>query len=143
MDRIKVLSISIKVKEKTSLYILLHQDGTINRQGYGTFDFNSIFCIGITETNEMLKELSSLIDSEFESYLNRIYDLPNQKGNLCSTEINLETANGIFGIKFNYGSESIGPPEAVHKLILKAIELTDSWYKVNNTYKKKWWQIWK
>lgn len=143
MKNIQILSISIKVIEKTSLYILLHEDGTINRQGFGNFDFNTNFCLGIIETKIILNELSKLLDSELESKFNNDYDLPNKKGMPCSMEIIFESENKISKINFNYGSESVGPPEEVYKLVLKAIELTDSWYNQNNIQKKKWWKLWK
>lgn len=147
MTELIYVTIELKIESDTSLIILLHRDGTINRQGDGSTNIEKNFFIGLTETIPILEELNTLINEDFEQYLNKIYDAPEKSGRICSIEIILANKNETKGTKFSYGSESMGPPKVIGDFVIKAIELTNSWYnKQQRNVKrneKSWWQFWK
>lgn len=147
MEPLDHLLVDLKIAEQQSLVILLHKDGTINRTGNGTARIDKTLYIGITDTWSILQELAHLITSDFEGALNKVFDLPDKKGATCSLEIVLATGSETRGIKFVYGSKSVGPPREIKDFVMKAITLTDPWYqqqkKLSPQPVKKWWQFWR
>jgi hypothetical protein len=147
MTSLDHLLVEMKIAEQQSLLILLHKDGTINRMGNGTTQIDKNFFIGITETVGMLQELVGLITTDFEAALNKVFDLPEKKGDVCSLEIVMADEKETKGIKFIYGIKSVGPPQEIKDFVLRAIELTNPWFqqqqKIAPKPAKKWWQFWK
>lgn len=141
------LLIEMKIAGKQSLLILLHKDGTINRMGNGTAHVDKNFFIGVTDTVDILQELTSSITPDFENALNKVFDLPEKKGATCSLEIVMADGKETKGIKFIYGTKSVGPPQEIKDFVLKAVALTDPWYlqqqKATPKPVKKWWRFWK
>jgi hypothetical protein len=124
----KVL-ITLKIKNDTALFILLAEDGTVNRMGDGsiTNDDHEMF-IGINReplfgrfivriTPEMLKQQGA-------------YELPDRKGANCELTLLLgyRGSDRSAGFKFVYGAESQGPPREISELVRYAVELTAPWH---------------
>jgi hypothetical protein len=135
----------MKIAGKQSLLILLHKDGTINRMGNGTAHIGKDLFIGITDTAGMLQELAGSITPDFEGALNKVFDLPEKKGATCSLEIVMGDGKETKGIKFIYGTRSVGPPREIKDFVLRTVTLTDPWYlqQPKAVPAKKWWQFWK
>ena len=129
MIKLNYLTIEIKVQGETVLVILIHSDGTINRKGDGSQNPDFPYALGMGDTNEMFEKLSPMISNDFENYLNRVFDIPEKKGKECSLEIHLGMDSKITGFRFVYGSDSMGPPKSVNDFVVKALEVTDAWYK--------------
>ena len=121
-------TIQLDIDEESSLMILLHKDGTINRKGSGTEEIDHDFYMGMQE-DSLLTELAKLVTPEFQNLLNRVYDFPDKKGKTCMLEITLFDGKETTGVRYTYGSESMGPPIPIANYVKKAIELTDPWYK--------------
>jgi hypothetical protein len=75
MTDVAYITIELKIDNDSSLMILLHKDGTINRKGDCSFNIYNIICMGITETGEIISELSKIINQDFEQYLNDVFDI--------------------------------------------------------------------
>ena len=123
----QISTIELNIEKETSLMILLHKDGTINRKGYGTYEIDNNFYMGI-DKNNLLSELTKSITPDFESLLNKVIDYPEKKGKICTLEITLSDGKETTGVRYIYGSESMGPPIPIANFINKAIELTNPWY---------------
>ena len=147
MTSLDHLFVEMKIAGKQSLLILLHKDGTINRTGNGTIHIDKNLFIGVTDTAGILQELTGLITTDFEGALNKVFDLPEKKGDVCSLEIAMAEGKETKGIKFIYGTKSVGPPQEIKDFVLRAVALTDPWYlqqqKAVPQPAKKWWQFWK
>lgn len=126
-------TIELSIEDEPSLMILLHKDGTINLQGRGTEEIDNNFFIGMQKEG-LFAKLTQSITPDFESLLNNIYDDPDKKGKTCILEITLSDGKETTGVRYIYGSESVGPPVSITNYVKKAIELTDPWY---NKHAKK------
>ncbi|MDO5981513.1 hypothetical protein [Flavivirga spongiicola] len=120
-------TIELNIEGEPSLMILLHEDGTMNRKGRGTEEIDNNFYIGI-QKDSLLSELTKSMTPDFQSLLNRVYDYPDKKGKICTLEITLSDGKETKGVRYNYGSESMGPPIPIANYVNKAIELTDPWF---------------
>ena len=120
-------SIELNIENEPSLMILLHKDGTINRKGRGTEEIDNDFYMGI-QNDSLLSKLTKSITTDFQSLLNRVNDYPDKKGKTCMLEITLSDGKETKGVRYTYGSESMGPPIPIANYVNKAIELTDPWY---------------
>jgi hypothetical protein len=123
----EIMTIELNIEDEPSLMILLHKDGTINRKGRGTEEIDNNFYMGI-QKDSLLSELNKSITSDFKSLLNRVNDYPDKKGKTCMLEITLSDGKETKGVRYTYGSESMGPPIPIANYVKKAIELTDPWF---------------
>ncbi len=146
MKDYQAITVQLKIEEDVSLLILLHKDGTINRKGNGSENIDKNFFIGKNDDN-LLSKLAHSITPDFEEFLNKIFDDPDKKGKTCMLEISLSDEKETTGMRFTYGTKSIGPPEPVYNFVIKAVELTDPWFlkqkKTVASNEKKWWEFWK
>lgn len=140
MSDYNFVTIELNIDKDNSLMILLHKDGTINRKGDGSYRIQKTIYMGMVD-KPIFDELMSTITDDFKRYLGKVYDLPDKKGKTCSVEITLGSDNGGTGMKFIYGSKSIGPPDVVATFVEEAIHLTNPWFKKQQP-PKKWWQFW-
>lgn len=121
--------VTLKINQDTALFILLAEDGTVNRMGDGSLakEDRDMF-IGINReplfnrfiarvTPEMLKQKGA-------------YQVPNHKGAECELILLLgyRGSEKVAGFKFLYGSESQGPPPEIADLVRYALELTNPWH---------------
>ena len=120
-------TIELNIENEPSLMILLHKDGTINRKGRGTDETDENFYMGIQNDN-LISELTKSLTPDFQSLLNKVYDYPDKKGKFCMLEITLSDGKETKGVRYTYGSESMGPPIPIANYVNKAIELTNPWY---------------
>ena len=138
-----IIRIQLDANDDTILMILLHRDGTVNRMGDGTDSPNEQLILGIDEEKTMFTSLEETISPELEKFLvNQTLEAPNREGKECVLEILIEQVGKTKGVRVKYGSESMGPPGEVAKFLMKAIEVTDTWYykHMKKTEKKKWWK---
>ena len=143
---ISAICITIEVEKESVLFILLTEDGTINRSGTG-YEHNTendLF-IGITDKSLFFK-LRELITDQMLTNMGG-YDVPDKKGKNCKLNIALSFEGGHDnGFGFIYGSESQGPPKDICEIVEKAINITDPWYKKQKMMVKKsnkpWWKFW-
>ena len=128
---IKGISVSLEVGAEKTLFILLSEDGTINRMGIGEVSYLDHKSLYMGRTNEQLfSKLRSRLTDDLLPHMGR-YDVEEKRGQPCRLRIALQFSDGSGGgFEFNYGSESPGPPQELLDFVRAAIEVTDPWYRV-------------
>ena len=146
---IQQILISLEVADKQVLFIILGEDGSINRKGDGNPDCkdNDLY-IGITNEN-LFGQLKPFITEEMQEFLGKMYDVPDKKGRLCSLKVLFKGDKIETGVQFLYGELSQGPPNPLRALVIKTVELTNNWHRQQkqmalNAKKatKPWWKFW-
>lgn len=123
------VAMSLKVDEELSLFALLAADGSINRLGTGTVDnTEKEMCIGVISDPKLFEKLRGQISPDLFKWIGGRAD-QSPSGKICELTIWLFLPNKEERtFYFKYGSESIGPPPEVCRLVLAAIEVTNPWY---------------
>jgi hypothetical protein len=124
----KVL-ITLKINNNTALFILMSEDGTVNRMGSGSItDNDREMFIGINR-EPLFNRFIARVTPEMIKHQG-VYDLPNRKGAECELTLLLgyRGSDRSAGFKFLYGSESQGPPTEISNLVQYATELTRPWH---------------
>jgi hypothetical protein len=121
--------ITLKINKDTALFILLAEDGTVNRMGDGSIT---------NDDHEMFIGMNR--EPLFSNFMTRInprmlerqgaYEFPNRKGADCELTLLLgyRGSERSAGFKFVYGAESQGPPHEIAELVRYAAELTAPWH---------------
>jgi hypothetical protein len=124
----KVL-IDLRIDGKTALFILLTEDGTVNRMGSG--------CKGNTDRGMFIGRNREPLFSRFMARITPellrnqgAYELPNREGAECELTLlcGYRGSERSAGFQFIYGSESQGPPREIAELVEYAAELTTPWH---------------
>lgn len=123
------VAMSLKADDELLLFALLAADGSINRLGTGTVDnTEKEMCIGVISDPKPFENLRAQISRDLFKWIGGRAD-QSPKGKICELTIWLFLPNkGERTIYFKYGSESIGPPPEVSRLVLAAIDETNPWY---------------
>lgn len=127
-EDVTALAITLKVEDDLSLLVLLAADGSINRLGNGTINnTEKEMFIGVTDP-KLFESIRPHIKSDVIRWIGgRADEAP--KGKICELTIWLFLpSKEERAIYFKYGSESVGPPPEVSRLVLAAIEITNPWY---------------
>lgn len=123
------VAVSLKVDDGISLFALVAADGSINRTGTDTIDnAEKEMCIGVLDDPKAFQNLRAQISPGLFKWVGGRAD-PSPRGKICEVMIGLFLPNKeermIF---FKYGSESIGPPPEIKRLVLAMVEVTNPWY---------------
>jgi hypothetical protein len=121
--------ITLKINKDTALFILIAEDGTVNRMGDGSLSSaNADVFIGINR-EPLFSRFVARITPEM-LVQQGAYDVPNRKGAECELTILLgyRGSERSAGFKFVYGAESQGPPREIAELVRYAAELTAPWH---------------
>lgn len=123
------VAISLKVDEELTLYALLAADGSINRLGTGTINnTEKEMFIGVRSDPMLFQNLRAQISPDIFKWIGGRAD-QSPKGKICELTIWLFLPNKEERtIYFKYGSESIGPPSEVCRMVLATIDVTNPWY---------------
>jgi len=122
------LLVTLEVAGSQSLFILLAQDGTINRMGTGAEDNSEkqLF-IGMIDVGAFTA-VCALAGPVINKWIGG-YGAPDSKGKPCKLLVGFQTSDGReFMSRWEYGSESQGPPPEVVSIVMKAVESTDQWW---------------
>jgi hypothetical protein len=129
LSEVVAFTINLDVEEKPALFILLGEDGSINRMGKGTAEAaeRELF-IGKTDPAIFLSVCSHLTKGMLQS-LGQGYQMQAPRGASCKLTITVKFKDGSSnGMAFLYGSESNGPPRDVAEFVTTAVAQTDPWY---------------
>jgi hypothetical protein len=151
-EEIILVTISLYVGGAQSLFILLADDGTINRSGTGTRRNKDKTLFIKREKENFFQDLMKCVPEDW-SKLKGIYktDIPDKKGANCELQIIFkDKANKDYGFVVLYGSKSYGPAQDIYEIVVKAVEITDPWFneqkqilkktKQRESNKKPWWK---
>ena len=125
---INAVSISLEIDDDTALFILLDDQGTINRMGTGAVNNQEkdLF-IGLTE-EPLFEKLKETMQDEMLNHMGG-YDVPDKIGAECTLSIAFSFTNDEQnGFGFKYGSESDGPPYEIVQFVTAAVQLTAPWF---------------
>jgi len=127
-DSIQAILVELRVDDECSLFVLLAEDGLVNRQGTGTVD-NSERTLFVGRAKEPLfARLRNKIRPDWMAH-QRAYDIPEKAGRICTLRILFRHGDGReTGFRFRYGSHSQGPPSDICDFVNAAVRLTDRWY---------------
>jgi hypothetical protein len=130
LDELAAILLTLKIGQEQALFVMLSSDGAINRLGTGAVDNNErTMCIGKTDTS-LFERLRSMVTPELLQFGGQMLSDPNPKGQPCKLMVGFKKKDGKeLMIGFGYGSESQGPPPAVCKFVLAAVDATEPWYK--------------
>jgi hypothetical protein len=128
-SKVVAFSIDLDVAGKAALFILLGEDGSINRMGRGTAETaDGELFIGKTDPAIFQSVRSHLTKGMLRS-LGQGYEMPTPRGETCKLTITFKFKDGSSnGMGFLYGSESDGPPQDVAEFVTSAVAQTDPWY---------------
>jgi len=126
-DSITALLISLKVDDDMLLFILVADDGTLNRLGNGADASRKDMTIRKTPNN-LFAQLKPLITEDLLQFAGRRLRAPVIVGETCTLALGFRSVAGEIMTEFIYGSESMGPPDDVAQLVTAAVEITDPWY---------------
>ena len=126
---IRAFTISLDVEKKPALFILMSDDGSINRMGKGTTDDaeRELF-IGKTDP-AIFKSVCSHLTRRMLKSVGQGHQMLQPLGVPCELTITFKFKDGTSnGIGFAYGAESEGPPNDVAEFVATAVAKTDPWY---------------
>lgn len=125
---ITAVNITLEVNRKHSLFILLADDGSINRLGTGeVYNKENDLYIGITNEPLFSQLMTNLTDDMLQ--FTGGYDVFDKKGENCDLSIGLVFADQTQdGFGFRYGSKSEGPPKEISNFVVEAVKITQTWY---------------
>ncbi len=119
--------ISLEVETLPCLFLLLSQDGTVNRLGTGAID-NAEKALFVGESLEpFFKQFMARVSDELLQNAGA-YRHPDPKGRACKLVLAFRRPKDPLGFEFHFGTESEGPPPEVASLVSFATEMTEEWY---------------
>lgn len=136
MENITAIMVSLKVDSKSSLFVMLAKDGSINRFGTGSENNteNSMY-IGITKP-DAFEKLMKQIDSKVFNW-EGVYRSPDIKGKTCELTVGFQLSDGTeIGSEWTYGTQSQGPPSEIGNFVISAVEATETWYEEQKKIQK-------
>ena len=140
----KVL-ITLEVGEKTSLFILLAKDGTIQRKGDGSLHGELPLHRGISSQRHF-DALMMTINEEIFVY-SGVMRKPNRVGKDCTLTIIFQGPKEVdFSFRVIYGADSEGPPRELVEILINAVKITEGWYQEQLSApveKARGWKFWK
>ena len=110
------------------LFILLADDGTINRMGTGTEDNREqgLF-IGVIDPAAFVT-VRSVCSPVLDDWIGGYGD-PDAAGKPCKLLVGFQTSAGAELLsQWEYGTESKGPPAEVIAVVKQAVQATEDWY---------------
>lgn len=121
--------ITLEVNGDIALFILLAEDGLVNRMGSGTIN-NCDREMFIGRSPEPLCDrLMARFDFDLLAHRGR-YELPDRQGAHCELSVlfGCRQDRTSLGFEFVYGSESEGPLPEIADFVRHAAELTAPWH---------------
>jgi len=127
-DSVKGIMVTLDVDDRRVLFIVLTDDGLVNRQGTGTLgNLDNDLFIGLSD-EPIFEQLRAQIQPEWMQRLGA-YGTRSKAGSTCTLSILFKAEEGREGgIRFVYGSESEGPPGDIAQFVTEAVRLTDPWH---------------
>ncbi|MBN2358938.1 MAG: hypothetical protein JXR83_05760 [Deltaproteobacteria bacterium] len=128
-ENLAQVAVSLDIAGRRSLFVLLSEDGSINRMGTGSpaSPDNDLY-IGAGQS-ALFTSFLERVPEEIFAFQGR-YEVRERTGAECELAILFGTrANETVGFEFRYGAESEGPPREICDLVRAAVDVTDHWYR--------------
>jgi hypothetical protein len=128
-DDIDGVTINLDADGRPLLFVLLTEDGTINRMGNGRLANDELDLYAGHTDEPLLGLLRRDLPDDILEHAGS-YEVPGGGGIPIRLAIGFKLDDGSeSGLEFTYGSESEGPPQDVVDIVRRARELTDPWYR--------------
>ena len=129
LNEIAVILVILVVDGERSLFIMLSEDGSINRMGNGSIDqVEQQMFIGSVGP-DLFKQLRSQVTAGVVYFLGQRLAAPEPKGKLCELSVIFKYADGREAKSvWRYGSESQGPHPEVCTFVGTAARVTEPWF---------------
>jgi hypothetical protein len=130
VEDLSAFLVHLEYDGRPTLVVLLARDGSINRMGDGTLDpeVDSTWYIGRVE-EPLFDKLMEVVPEEILELSGR-YDPPDRLGVECKCTFVFSYKDGQdIGLEIVWGSESAGLPLEMQRMIARAVELTDPWWR--------------
>ena len=128
--------IELDVDRRPALRLSLSADGAITRlhSGKGSSLGNKnehCFIAQVPPECTFFREITELFDP---SWLLRsgVYEMRDQLGAPCLLRLTLSSGGRLAVLEYHYGAQSQGPPSDIRRFVVRAIEVTQSWYDEQN-----------
>lgn len=127
-NSIATILVTLHIDDEASLFILLAQDGTINRLGTGSVDnTDRDMFVGLSDSSAF-KQVCRLAKPVLNNCLGE-YTSRQCSGKQCKLAIVFETTGGEQRASaWQYGSQSQGPPPEVTNFVVGSIKATHLWW---------------
>lgn len=147
-ETVDAIVVSLKIDGTLTLFVLLADDGSVNRMGTGSVhNAEHDWYIGVID-NGAFRHLRSMIQPEWLEMPGR-YEHPDKVGPECELSVMFRRKAGAdVVIEFVYGAESLGPPEDLREFAATAVNLTAAWARKQKAIAeraarpKRWWLPW-
>ncbi len=152
---ITALTVTMQIDGTPALFVLLAEDGSVNRMGSGSpSTADGAMFIGQTDRSPFQEAIAALSDDMLR--FTGGYDIPEKRGVPCRLMIGLRFRDGTDdGFVFAYGSESQGPPNDIAAFVHACVAATQPWYEAQRNAAGKppapeveepphrpWWRFW-
>jgi hypothetical protein len=126
-ETVDAIAVSLKIDGRMTLFVLLADDGSINRMGTGAVqNAEHDLYMGVID-NGAFRQLRSMIEPGWLEMPGR-YELPDRVGPECELSVLFRrTAGADVTIQCAYGAESSGPPADLREFVATAVNLTAAW----------------
>jgi len=129
MAAVDAVTVSKKVDDQPSLFVLLGKDGSINRIGSGSINnTEKDMFIGVTKEPLFQRFMDSVPEKFIEAQRQTLGAPGEHRGKNCQILLTFQSGKHESGLTFVYGSESQGPPPELSQVVARAIEVTEPWY---------------
>jgi hypothetical protein len=121
--------VTVLIGGEQSLFIMLSSDGSINRMGTGAVD-NAERDMFIGKIGpELFQHLRAKVTQELLGWCGQRLADPQPQGKICELTVGFQRADGEeLMTKWQYGSESQGPPPEVCQFVVAVVEATAPWF---------------
>ncbi len=126
---VKGISISLTINEIPALFILLAEEGLINRMGTGSLNNTEDALFVGPGDPAIFQQVRSRLTQGILQMLGGEFHCENIRGASCRLTIAFQFKdNTSDGLAFLYGSQSGGPPKEIRIFVIAAGFLTESGY---------------
>jgi hypothetical protein len=124
-DQINQIDLTLRVADAVYLQVVMTRNGMVNRRGDGSGP-DGAMVMGRPDSPVWDEFLAAVPPDLFEGAGR--YQLPDPQGDPCELSMGVTGPALDTGFAFQYGSDSMGPPEEFIELLNLAIDLTEDWY---------------
>jgi hypothetical protein len=128
-DEFEGVMVTLHIDGEQALFLMLAADGSINRVGSGGLDEEDYdMFIGLTDP-ALFRAVCDEVTPELLAWAGQSRAHPQPLGRLCVLTVGLRRASGVEVMsRWQYGSESQGPPPEIARFVTAAVGATESWF---------------
>lgn len=119
------------------LFIMIGADGSISRLGNGSSESTERDLFVGRSTRELFDKMQGELTEHLMQWMGSYSD-PDPKGKICNLSVGFQLEDGReLMSRWQYGSESQGPPPEICRFVIAAVNITDTWYEAEKALRIK------